>query len=99
MLRSALADLDQVEAERLDLGQHAVQRRPIQEAGEHGVGAVLLRHQRRERGQQRGPEVAVDPDRIQDGCWVHEAMVGRWVVNPHHQDLVTVVLPRGACRQ
>jgi len=32
------------------------------------------------------------------GCWVHEAIVGRWQVNPHHQDQVTV-LPRGARRQ
>jgi hypothetical protein len=43
--------------------------------------------------------VAVDPDRIQDGCWVHEAMVERWQVNPHHQDQVTAVLPRTTRRQ
>ena len=70
-----MADLDQVEAERVDLNQHAVECRPIQEAGEHSVGAVPLRHQRWERGQHRGAEVAVGPDRIQDGCWVREVMV------------------------
>jgi hypothetical protein len=37
-----LADLEQVEAEGLDLGQDAVECRPVQEAGEHGVWAVLL---------------------------------------------------------
>jgi len=42
-------------------------------------------------------EVAVDPDRIQDGRWVHDAMVECWQMNPHHQDQVTAVLARGAC--
>jgi hypothetical protein len=37
-----LADLKEVEAERLDLGQYAVQCGPVQEAGEHGVGAMPL---------------------------------------------------------
>jgi hypothetical protein len=94
-----LADLEQVEAERLDLSQYAVECRPIQQAGEHGVCAVVLRHQRWERGEHSGAEVAVDPDRIQDGCWVHEAIVERWQVNPHHQDLVTAGLTGQARRQ
>jgi hypothetical protein len=33
--------------------------------------------------------VAVDPDRIPGGCWVHETMVGRCQVNAHHQDQVS----------
>jgi hypothetical protein len=94
-VRLELADLDQVQAERLDLGQHAVQRRPVQQAGQHGVGAAGLWYQRRERRQQRGPEVAADLDHVPGGRWVHEAMVGSRQVNPHHQDQVTV-LPRGA---
>ena len=94
-----MADLDQVEAERVDLSQHAVECRPIQQAGEYSVGAMPLRYQRRERRQQRGVEVAVDLDRIPGGSCVHQAMVGRWQVNRHHQDLVTTVLPRGARRQ
>ena len=94
MLWCELADLKQVEAERLDLGQHAEQRRPVQEAGEHSVGALPLRHQRWERGQPGGTEVTLDPDRVQDGCWVHEAMVGWWQVNPHHQNQVTALLTR-----
>jgi hypothetical protein len=72
-----LADLDEVEAERFDLSNDAVERRSIQETGEHGVGAVVLRHQRWERGQHRHTEVTVDPDRVQDECWTHEAMVER----------------------
>jgi len=28
--------------------------------------------------QHRGAEVAVDPDRIQDGRWVHDAMIECW---------------------
>jgi len=34
-------DLEQVQAERLDLGQYAIQCRPVQQAGEHGVRAVM----------------------------------------------------------
>ena len=98
-MRSELADLDEVEPERLDLGQYAVECRPAQQAGEHGVGAVVLRHQRWERKEHRGAEVAVDPDHIQDGRWVHEAMVEGWQVNPHHQDQVSAVLTRRAGRE
>jgi len=36
-LRCELSDLEQVQAERLDLGQYAAQRGPVQEPGEHGV--------------------------------------------------------------
>src|SRR5260370_3544237 len=35
------AYLQQFEAERLDPGQHSVPCRPVQEAGEHGVGAMV----------------------------------------------------------
>jgi hypothetical protein len=33
--------------------------------------------------------VTMDPDRIPDGCWVHDAIVERWQVNLHHQNQVT----------
>jgi hypothetical protein len=39
-LRCELSDLEQVQAERLDLGQYAVQRGLVQQPGEHGVRAV-----------------------------------------------------------
>ena len=93
-----LADLEELEPERVDLSQYAEECRSIQETGEHGVGAQVLRHQRRERGKHCGAEVAVDPDRVADRRWVHESMVERWQVNPHHQDQVTALTHR-ACRQ
>jgi hypothetical protein len=34
-IRRELSDLEQVQAERLDLRQHAVPRRPVQQAGKH----------------------------------------------------------------
>jgi hypothetical protein len=89
-----LADLDEVEAERFDLSQYAVECRPVQEAGEHGVGAVVLRHHRWERRQPGGAEVPVDPDQVRGGRWVHDAMVEGWQVKPHHRDQVTVALAR-----
>ena len=94
-----LADLEEVEAERLDLSQDAVECRPVQEASEHGVGAAPLRRQGWERKQHRGAEMAVDPDGIRDRRWVHKAMVGCSQVNAHHQDQVTAVLTRETCRQ
>jgi hypothetical protein len=87
-----LAELKEVETERLDLGQDAVEGGPVQEPGEHGVRAVPLCCQRWEGRQDRRAEVAVYPDRIPGGCWVHEAMVGRWQVTPHHRDQVTAGL-------
>jgi hypothetical protein len=33
--------------------------------------------------------VAVDPDRVPGGCWVHEAMVECGQVNARHQDQVS----------
>jgi hypothetical protein len=42
-VRSELADLEQVQAERLDLGQHTVQRGTVQQPGQHGMRAVMVR--------------------------------------------------------
>ncbi len=39
-----LADLEEVEAERLHLSQQAVECRPVHKAVEHGVSAMPLRH-------------------------------------------------------
>ena len=94
-----LVDLDEVEPERLDLSEYAVERRPVQEAREHGVGAVPPRYQRWERRQHCGAKVAADPDRVPDGCWVHDAIVVRCQVNLHHHDQVTAVLARKTRRQ
>lgn len=37
---AVLADLEEVQAERVDVGQHAVQCRPVQDPGEHGVPTI-----------------------------------------------------------
>jgi hypothetical protein len=83
-----LADLEQVQAERLHLSQHAKQCRLIDETSQFGVVAVLPRHHRRERGQCCGTEVTLDPDRIQGSGRIHRAMVEGWHVKPHRQDQV-----------
>ena len=77
-----------------DLRGYAAQLGLVQEAGEHGLRAVVVRRQGRERGQHGGAEVPVDPDHVQGGCRVHAAMVPGWQVSPHHQDPVTAGLPR-----
>jgi len=55
------------QAQAIDLRQYAVQGRPVQEAGEHGLPALPLRRHRRERRQDGGAEVAADPDRVRGG--------------------------------
>jgi hypothetical protein len=44
-LRYQLADLEEVESERLDLGQDAGQCRPVQEPGGHSLRDLSLRYQ------------------------------------------------------
>jgi hypothetical protein len=80
---------EEVEAERFDLGQDAVQRGPVQAPSEHGVRAVPPRRQRQEARQEHRPKVTVYPDRVPGGSWVHAAMVRRRQVTPHHRDRVT----------
>src|SRR5690348_1067192 len=94
--RGELPELEQVQAERLDLGDDTVQGRLVQEPGEHGVGVVVLRDQGWERGQQGGAEVPVDPDHVAGGYRVHAAMVEGGQVTPHHHDPVTAGLSRPA---
>ena len=85
-----LADFQQVEAEGFHFGQYAEQCRPVQAAGEHGVGAFPLRHHGRERGEHSGTQLTLDPDRVPRGSWVHVAIVEVWLVIAPHQDRVTV---------
>jgi len=84
-----LADLEQVQAERVDLGEHAVQGRPVQQSGEHRVRAVPPLLHRREREQHHRAKVPVDPDPVQRWCRVHEAMVWHRQVSPHRRNPVT----------
>ena len=63
--RIETAQLDEVQAKRLDLRQHAVERGPIQNTCQHGVFTLQLRH-RRLKGRQGGrAKVAGDPNRVQ----------------------------------
>ena len=86
-----MADLQEFEAERLDVTEYSVERRVVQLAGENGVSTLLARVHRGEREQHHGAEVAMNPDRVPGWRWIHEAMVGCHQVTSHHQDLVTVV--------
>ncbi len=88
-LGDELADLEQVEAERFDLSQDAVEPGLIQHAGQDGLWTLLLPCHRRKRGQQRGAEMAVDPDHVRGGCRAHAPIVQRDQVSRHRRDLVT----------
>ncbi len=66
------ADLEQFESERLDVGQHAVQRGLIRDGtSQQRVPVLCLRPQAGERAPRRGPEVAADED-----------LVARWLRLP-----------------
>ena len=88
-LGDELADLEQVEAERFDLGQDAVEPGLVQHAGQDGLKTPLLPCHRRKRGQQRSAEVAVNPDHVRGGCRAHAPIVQRDQVSRHRRDLVT----------
>jgi protein-disulfide isomerase len=97
-VRGELPELEQVQAERLDLGQDAVQCRLVEEAGEQGVRAVVPPGQGRERGQHGGAEVPVDPDQVAGGGQVHAVMVEGGQVTAHRQDPATAGLARPSGR-
>jgi hypothetical protein len=90
-----LPNLEQFEAERLDLGKHAEECGAVDDTGQDRVGAVWPRHHRRERAKYRGTELALDSDRVKDG-WAHRVMVRAWRVSAHHLDRVMSRLSRGA---
>jgi hypothetical protein len=59
------ADFEQLEPERLELGEHAVQRGAVGErSGQHGVAAPGLSLQGRERGAYRLAQAAADTDAV-----------------------------------
>ncbi len=63
--RRELVQVDEIQAERLDLGQHPVERRTVgQQAGQHGMVALPPRHHGRERAQHRRTQVAADTDLV-----------------------------------
>src|SRR5215471_5674990 len=59
------ADFEQLEPERLDLREHAVQRRAVrQRPGQHGVGAARPGLQSGERGAHRLAQAPADTDLV-----------------------------------
>jgi hypothetical protein len=87
-----LADLQEIEAEGLDLAEDAVERSGVrQQAGEYSFGALLLGHECRERRQQGGAEVAVDPELVQDRTVTHASMIGSGQVSRRRRNPVIVV--------
>jgi len=63
--RRQAADFEQLEPERLDLREHAVERGPIgQRPGQHGVPATRLSLQGRERGAYRLAQAPADTDPV-----------------------------------
>lgn len=65
------AQLDEVQIERLDLGQHAVERGPIQNTSQQRVSTLQLGHHRLKRRQGGRAQVAGDPNRVQTRSLVH----------------------------
>src|SRR5215470_5400144 len=62
------ADFEQLEPERLDLREHAVQRGAVgQRPGQHGVAAAGLSLQGRERGAYRLAQAAAETDAVPAG--------------------------------
>jgi hypothetical protein len=81
-------ELDEVQPERLDLGQYTVECRPIQKPGEQRVSTFQLRNHAWESRQRRRAEIAIDSDRVQIRRVIHTCMLRARSVRPHHQDLV-----------
>jgi hypothetical protein len=62
------ANLEQLEAERFDLGEHAVKRRLVrQRSGQYGVASLRLRVQARERLEERRVQESANADLVARG--------------------------------
>jgi hypothetical protein len=89
-----LPQLDQFEAERLDLRKDAEQRGPIlQQTGEHGLAAFGLRHHRGERRQGGSSEPALYPDRVQAWRCGHPTILQPDLVSRQRRNLVIARAP------
>jgi hypothetical protein len=85
-------DFEQLEAERLDLGNDAEQRRTIlEQAGEHGLAALPLRRHRGKGGERGGSELAPYPDRVQAQRRGHAIILQRRPVRPPRRNPVIVL--------
>src|SRR6266849_5111683 len=65
------AQLDEVQVERLDLGQHAVEGGPIQNTSQQRVFTVQQGHHRLKGRKGGRAKVARDPNRVQTRTLVH----------------------------
>ena len=65
------AQLDEVQVERLDLGQHAVKGGPIQNTGQQRVFTVQQGHHRLKGRKGGRAKVARDPNRVQTRRLLH----------------------------
>src|SRR6059058_3108934 len=65
------AQLDEVQVERLDLGQHAVEGGPIQNTSQQRVFTVQQGHHRLKGRKGGRAKVARDPNRVQTRSLVH----------------------------
>jgi hypothetical protein len=86
-----LSEFEQVEAEGFDLRKDAEQRGPIlEQAGEHGLAALQLRHHRGKGGQGGSSEPTFYADRVQAWRCGHVIILRPHLVSGHRQDLVIV---------
>jgi hypothetical protein len=89
-----LSEFEQFEAERLDLRKDAEQRGPIfEQAREHGLAAVQLRHHRGKGREGGSSEPALYPDRVQARRCGHAVMLQPDLVSRRRQNLVIVRMP------
>src|SRR6266699_1607585 len=75
------ADVEQFEAERFDLGQHAVQRGLVGDGtAQERVAALCLGAQIGERAQHRRAQVAAEPDLVARRWLPAGLLAGHWLI-------------------
>jgi hypothetical protein len=86
-----LSEFEQVKAEGFDLRKDAEQRGPIlEQASEHCLAALQLRHHRGEGGQGGSSELTFYPDGVQARSCGHVIILQPDLVSRRRQDLVIV---------
>jgi hypothetical protein len=94
--RADLAQLDQLQTERLDLRDDAEHCGPIlEQAGEDRLPAVDVMDHRGKGRERRGAKLAIDPDAVQVRPSTHATIVRRGWVTRQHLNVVIVVRTSG----
>jgi hypothetical protein len=97
---SDLAQFDKLQAERFDLRQDAEHRGPIfEQAGEHGLAALQLRHHRGEGGQSCSSEPTPYPDRVEVRLRGHGMIMQPDLVSRRRRNLVIATPTLGLFRR